>query len=94
MDKDAIEYSKHLGSTDLYTLYENGEITLEQLERWNGATLEVVENAKRYNAGINRARAYSVAFAAVSPFLGPVAVVGAAACLGYSFLGFKKVGKL
>lgn len=94
MDKDAIEYSKHLGGTDLFTLYECGEITLEQLERWTKNPAEMVENSKRYNAGINRARTYSVAFALVSPLLGPVGMAGAVCCLGYTFLAAKKVGKL
>lgn len=83
-----------MGSSDLFTLYECGEITLEQLERWNDGLVEVsqeIQAKRRYNAkyksSMKRTRIMAVSFAVISPLLGPGAVMGAAMTLGISFMG-------
>lgn len=83
-----------MGSSDLFTLYEHGEITLEQLERWNDGLVKVSTDiqAKRHNAmrsasSMKRAKVMAASFAVISPLLGPGAVMAAAMACAAAFIG-------
>lgn len=83
-----------MGSSDLFTLYECGEITFEQLQRWNDGLVEVskdIQTRRRYNrrcaASAKRAKVMAVSFAVISPLLGPGAVMAAAMAVVTAYAG-------